>query len=492
MGTNVVAAPRGTARRGAALALLVLCAAMFLDALDTSLVAVALPGIKQDLGMSTGSAQWLISGYTIAYGGFLLLGGRLADLFGRRRMFVLSMVLFAVASLAGGLVSVGALVIVTRMIKGLAAAFTAPAALSLITTRFHEGPERNRALAFYSATAASGYSLGLVLSGLLTEVTWRLIFFMPVVVAVAVVIATPFVIKDTTATERTRRSYDVTGAVTVTGGVLLLVFGMVNAPQYGWGSPAAVGCFVGAALLLVAFVLIEHRGSDPTVPLRLFRSWTRGSANLLALLFGCASLGWQFVATLYLQQFLGLSPLRTALELLPLGVGILLVAQFVTSRLLSRVPARWIAGPGFLIQGTGIFLFLFVGVIGNYPALMLPGLILHAIGNGLVFPTINVSGVSGVADREQGIASGMITASLQVGVGIGVAVVSGVLSSATAGASPIAQVHGYHAAFLTACVFSLVASATAFFGLRSPHRSPSTVDVPATEQAAASVPVAGA
>ncbi|PPK70207.1 MFS transporter [Actinokineospora auranticolor] len=457
--------PRAAVERGKMLTLVVLCAAMFLDALDTSLVAVALPGIQDDLGMSTGAAQWLISGYTVTYGGFLLLGGRLADLFGKRRMFLVSMVLFAVASLVGGLVSDPGLLIASRLAKGIAAALTAPAALSLITTRFHEGPERNRALAFYSATAASGYSLGLVFSGLLTALSWRLIFFMPVLISVLVIVATPFVIKEPKLA-RAKRSYDIAGAFAATFGILALVYGMVHAAERGWTDPMTLATLGGAVVLLVAFVFIERGGKDPTVPMRVFRSWTRSSAYLLALAFGCASLGWQFVATLYMQHFLHYSALQTALAMLPLGIVILLVAQFITSRLLSRVPARRIAGIGFLIQGAGIFVFTFVGVVGNYPGLMLPGLLLHAIGNGLVFPTINVAGVSGVDDEEQGVASGLVTAALQVGVGVGVAIVSGVLTMATVGDGPEAQVAGYSAAFLTATCFSVVAAVIGFVGLR--------------------------
>jgi EmrB/QacA subfamily drug resistance transporter len=453
------------AERGKTLILLVLCAAMFLDSLDTSLVAVALPGIQDDLGMSTGSAQWLISGYTITYGGFLLLGGRLADLFGKRRIFLLSMVLFAIASLVGGLVSDPTLLILSRLAKGIAAALTAPAALSLITTRFREGPERNRALAFYAATAASGYSLGLVFSGLLTALNWRLIFFMPVVISVLVIAATPFVIKEPPVA-RNRRGFDAAGGLTVTAGVLLLVYGMVHAAESGWTAPTTLAMLAVAVLLLVAFVFIEKRGSDPTLPMWIFKSWTRSSAYLLALAFGIASLGWQFVATLYMQHFLHYSALTTALAILPLGVTILLVAQFITSRLLSRVPARLIAGIGFVIQGAGIFVFSFVGVVSNYPGLMLPGLLLHAIGNGLVFPTINIAGVSGVQDEEQGVASGLVTATLQVGVGIGVAVASGVLTVATVGTTAEAEVAGYSAAFVVAGCFSLAAAVVGFIGLR--------------------------
>jgi EmrB/QacA subfamily drug resistance transporter len=467
--------------RGKKLTLLVLCAAMFLDALDTSLVAVALPGIQEELGMSTGAAQWLISGYVVTYGGFLLLGGRLADLFGKRRIFLLSMVIFAVASLVGGLVSDPTLLIVTRLVKGIAAALTAPAALSLITTRFREGPERNRALAFYAATAASGYSLGLVFSGLLTAVSWRLIFFMPVVIAALVIIATPFVIREPVV-PRPRRSYDAAGALTVTAGILLLVYGMVNAAERGWSDPFILVTLLVAVGLLVAFVAIERHGSDPTVPMHVFRSSTRSSAYLLALAFGCASLGWQFIATLYLQEFLGYRPLSTALAILPLGITILLVAQFVTSRLLSRVPIRLIASIGFLIQGSGIFVFAFVGVVGNYPGLMLPGLLLHAIGNGLVFPTINIAGVSGVDDEEQGIAAGLVTSALQIGVGIGVAIASGVITVATVDSSAEGQVAGYSAAFITATCFSVVAAIIGFFGMRGGLGTPAQSEQ--TEQGA--------
>ncbi len=452
--------------------LLVLCAAMFLDALDTSLVSVALPRIQHDLGLSNASLQWLVSGYTVTFGGFLLLGGRLADLFGRRRMFLASMVLFAAASVAGGLVSTGGLLIATRLVKGLAAAMTAPAAMSIITTTFREGHERNRALGFYTATAASGYSLGLVLSGLLTQVSWRLVFLSPTVVAVLVIAVTPFAVHEPPAQPRTRAKFDFGGAITSTGAVLLLVYGLVNAPQVGWGSASTIGSFAGGAVLAAAFVAIERVHSNPTVQLRLLRSRVRGSANVLALVFGAASLGWQFTATLYLQRFLGYGPLKTALALLPIGVTILLVAQYVTGRLLARFPMRAVAGVGILIQGTGIFLYTFVGMHGNYPGILLPGLLLHGIGNGLVFPTMNIAGVSGVADREQGVASGLITATFQIGVGLGVAVLTGVMTATTHGTAAAAQLHGYRTAFGTAALFSLVGAAVSLLGLGSPRRAP--------------------
>jgi EmrB/QacA subfamily drug resistance transporter len=459
--------PAHSADRRMRIALFVLCAATFLDSLDVSMVGVALPSIKRDLGMSTAEAQWLISGYTVAYGGFLLLGGRVADLFGRRKVFLAAMCLFAVASLLGGVVSIGPLLIATRVVKGLGAAFTAPAALSIITTSFREGPERNRALGLFAATAASGYSIGLVMSGLLTEVNWRLVFFVPTIVAVIVVIVARFVVRSDEAESGSRRSLDLGGTLAVTGGLLLFVYGVVQAPTEGWTSPATLGTLAGAVILLGIFLLVEKRQRDPAVPLVIFRSRTLSTANIMAVLFGCASIGWQFVATLYLQQFLHYSPLKTALAVLPLGVAVLVVAQFVAPRLIDWVGIRVVAGTGVLIQATGIAMFAFAGVHGNYPEIMLPGLLLHGIGNGLVFPTMNIAGVSGVDNRRQGVAGGLVTASVQIGSGIGTAVLAGVLAAETLGSTAAGVFHGYQIAFSAAALFAVVSSAVAWIGLRA-------------------------
>jgi MFS family permease len=470
------------------LVLLVLCAAMFLDTLDTGLVGVALPSIQDSLGLSNSSLQWLVSGYTVTYGGFLLLGGRVADLFGRRRVFLASMVVFAIASVIGGLVSSGGLLIVTRAVKGVAAAFTAPAAMSIITTTFHEGAERNRALGFYTATAASGYSLGLVMSGVLTQVNWRLIFFLPAAVAALVILATPVAIAADPAGERQHRSYDVTGAVSITACVLLLIYGLVRAPDVGWGSSTTVAVFAVAVLLFVAFNVVERRHPDPTVPLRLFRSWTRSSASVLAVVFAAASLGWQFTATLYLQQLLGYGPFHTAMVLLPVGISTPPIALALTPRLLTRFPMRWVAGFGMLIQGTGILLFAFSGLQANYLALLLPGMLLHGIGNGLVFTTMTIGGVQGVQDREQGLASGIITGSYQLGVGLGVAVLASVMTAVVTSPGANAQLHGYHVAFVTAAVFSLIGLLVAVIGLRRPSSAPPPTDDLAVPQPVAAAP----
>src|SRR6202020_1698301 len=251
--------------------LVVLCGALFLDALDVSMVGVALPSIRTDLGLSTASLQWVVSGYVLGYGGLLLLGGRAADLLCRRPVFLGALAVFAVASLLGGLVSTGPLLIGARLIKGMAAAFTAPAGLSIITTTFAEGPARNRALSIYSAFGAGGFSLGLVLSGLLTEVSWRLTLLLPAPVALLILIAAIRTIPRGEQVTRTGRKFDIPGAITVTGAMLLLVYTVVAAQQAGWGSARTIGSFAAVVVALAAFVVIERGSAGPLGPLRLLR-----------------------------------------------------------------------------------------------------------------------------------------------------------------------------------------------------------------------------
>jgi MFS family permease len=309
--------------------LIVLCGALFLDALDVSMVGVALPDIRASLGLTTSSLQWVVSGYVLGYGGLLLLGGRAADLLGRRRVFLFALGLFAVASLFGGLVSSPGLLIGARFVKGIAAAFTAPAGLSLLTTTFHEGPMRNRAISVYSAFGASGFSLGLVLSGLLTEVSWRWTLLVPAPVALLVLIAAIRVIPrgagDSSAAgrgsvARAGRRFDVPGAVTVTGAMLLLVYTVVSAQQAGWASARTIGSFAAVAVLLAAFVTIERRSRDPLVPLGIFRSGALTRANIGALTLFGSYVSFQFLVTQYLQSLAAWSALATALAFLPAGV----------------------------------------------------------------------------------------------------------------------------------------------------------------------------
>jgi EmrB/QacA subfamily drug resistance transporter len=445
-------------RRQAALVLL--CAAVFLDSMDLSLMGVALPAIGRDLSLPESTLQWLMSGYAVAYGGFLLLGGRMADLFGRRSMFLFSLAAFAAASLAGGLLSAGWPLVLTRVVKGVAAALTAPAALSLITTTFTEGPQRNRALGVYSLAGATGYSAGLIASGLLTEISWRLVFFLPVPIALLVLATAPLVLPRGDRPARGAGGFDGAGASAVTGGVLLLVYALT---EKNW--PAEIL----AALLLAAFVVIERRQRAPLVPLAVFRSGRLTAANLAALAWACATIGWQFVAVLYLQQVLHYTALATGLGIVPMGLAIV-----VTANLAGKLITRWglgrVAALGMLIQATGILLFLRAGASSDYVTVLLPALLIHGIGNGLSFPSLNIAAVGGLPDDQQGLASGLVTSAVQIGAGIGVAVLAAVM---TLGHSAVA---GYRLAFLTAGAFSLLGVLITYLGLRTP--APTAEPVP--------------
>ncbi|MFC0531507.1 MFS transporter [Phytohabitans kaempferiae] len=453
-------AARETFDRAKKLALLVLCAQLFLDSMDVSLMGVALPQIQRQLDLPESTLQWLISGYAVAYGGFLLLGGRAADLFGRRRVFLVGTAVFAVASLAGGFLSDGTAIVLTRVIKGIAAAFIAPAALSIITTTFPEGPQRHRAMAVFSLTGASGYSAGLVLSGVLTEASWRLTFLAPVPVALLVLLVTPRVVRGDGPATGQRRGFDLAGAATVTGGLLLFVYALTQAPRIGWLSAGTLLTLFAAVALLAAFVVIERRQASPLVPLGIFRSRTLSSANLIGLVWACATIGWQFVAVLYLQQRLGYGALEAGLAILPMGLSILVVVNFAP-RLIARIGLRRLAVLGMLVQGTGILLFLRAGDDSGYLTVLLPALVVHGIGNGLSFPAFNIAGVSGVPDVRQGLAAALITSSVQLGGGLGVAVLAAVLAGAGAG-----ELVGFHRAFLVAGVFSAVGAVIAAVGLR--------------------------
>ena len=410
-------------------ALIVLCGVLFLDGLDVSMVGVALPSIRSDLGLDASSLQWIVSGYVLGYGGLLLLGGRFADLLGRRRVLLGALGVFMVASIVGGLVSDGTLLVATRFLKGAAAAFTAPASLSSITTTFAEGPARNRALSVYTACGASGFSLGLVLGGLLTEVGWRLTFLLPAPIAIALLVAAPRVMaRDRPAAPGHARRFDLAGAVTITAGMLLLVRTVVEAPNAGWGAPETVAGLAVAVLLLAAFVAIESRSRTPLVRLGILRSGSLVRANLGAMATFGGYVGFQFIATLFLQAELGWSPLETALAFLPGG----LIVAFGAPRLgplVDRYGTRRIIAAGSLAFVAGYTLFLRVDDPFSYADMLLPTMVFIGIGFALCFPALNIQATSGVADDEQGLASGMLNTSFQVGGALALALVTAVASA---------------------------------------------------------------
>jgi MFS family permease len=398
-----------------------------LDALDVSMVGVALPSIQADLGLSTSALQWVVSGYVLGYGGLLLLGGRTADLLGRRRVFLVAVAVFALASLLGGLVDSGTLLIASRFIKGLAAAFTAPAALSIITTTFHEGPARNKAISIFAVFGASGYSAGLVFSGLLTELGWRWTFLLPAPIALFALFAAIKLIPGYRA-EATGAGYDLPGAITGAAGSLLLVFGVVEAPEIGWAAPRTLITFALALALLVTFVFIEKRSSHPLLRLGILRAGPLARANLGGALFFGAYIGFQFVVMLYLQRVLGWSALQTAFGFLPAALFVAFGSPRIQP-LIDRVGTPRTIFAGVVAHVIGYALFLRVDEHSSYFGSVLPSMILLGIGFTLAFSSLNIQATAGISDGEQGLAGGLLNTSLQVGGAIGLAVVTAVLTA---------------------------------------------------------------
>ena len=470
--------------RRAWITLLVLCGVLFLDGLDVSMVGVALPSIGEDLDLSTSSLQWVVSGYVLGYGGLLLLGGRFADLLGRRRVLLAALAVFTVASILGGMTNDGTLLIATRFLKGAAAAFTAPASLSIITTTFAEGPARNRALSIYTACGASGFSMGLVFGGLLTELGWRWTFLLPVPVALAVLIAAPRVLaKDGPIQAGVRRSFDFAGAVTLTAGMLLLVRTIVEAPDTGWGAPQTLGGIALAVAVLAAFVAIERRSATPLVRLGILRSAPLVRANLgMMTMFG-AYIGFQFVGTLYLQSVLGWSPLETALAFLPGGLLVAfgsprlgpLVDRFGTPRIIAAGSAAFLLGYA---------LFNRIGDSFSYAGLFLPTMLLIGVGFALSFPAFNMQATAGIANHEQGLASGLVNTSLQVGGALGLAISTAVISANSGGATQgAALLDGFQPAIGVVTGISAIGLVVALTGTRLLRRRQPELAIAAAEAA---------
>jgi MFS family permease len=411
--------------------LIVLGGALLLDGLDVSMVGVALSSIRSSLHMSTSSLQWIVSGYTLGYGGLLLLGGRAADLLGRRRVFIAAVAVFAVVSLFSGLVSSPGLLIGARMVKGAAAAFTAPAGMSLLTTTFPEGPMRDRAFSVYSAFGASGFSLGLVLSGVLTQVGWRWTLLVSAPAAALVLIgAITLIPKGGIASRSARagRKFDIPGAVTISGTMLLLVYTVVNAQQVGWASAQTIGSFAGVAALLTVFLLIEKRSKDPLVPLRIFRLPALRRSQVGAITLFGSYVSFQFLMTQYFQILAHWSALTTALAFLPAGLVVALLSMRMGSLLVRFGPAPLIVA-AFISLVAGYALFLRAGVRPDYPGVVLPTVLLLGVAFGLGFSALTVSATAGVPNSEQGLAASLFQTSFQVGGAVVLAVVTAVVDA---------------------------------------------------------------
>jgi EmrB/QacA subfamily drug resistance transporter len=439
--------------------LVLVCLAQFMVILDATIVNVALPSIQTDLEMSNANLQWVVNAYALLFGGFLLLGGRAGDLIGRKRIFLAGVIVFTVASLLCGLAQSETALILARGVQGLGAALVSPAALSIVTTTFKEGAERTKAMGVWAAIAVGGGAVGLLLGGILTDaLSWPWIFFVNVPVGIAAFILSLRLVPESK-DEQTHKSFDVAGALTVTGGLIALVYGIVRSSQSGWGSAEVLGFMALAAVLLIAFVVIERRSAEPLVRLSIFAVRTVRGANVAMFLVACGLFAMFFFNTLYLQRVLGFSPLEAGLAFLPFTAGIIIGAG-LSQKLLPAIGAREVPLVGLTMAVAGLLLFLRLTPDGSYLVDLLPGIMLTSIGMGLTFVPVTLIATSGIPNGDAGLASGLFNTSQQIGGALGLAVLSTIATGRTTdvveslGRAPTgadtasALVDGFHLAWL--------------------------------------------
>jgi EmrB/QacA subfamily drug resistance transporter len=452
--------------------LLLACLAQFMVILDVSVVNVALPAIRHGLRFSEVDLQWVVNAYTVTFAGFLLLGGRAADLVGRRRVFVAGLILFGVASLAGGLADSRALLIAARAAQGLGGAVIAPASLSILTTTFPEGAARNRAVGIWGAMGGAGGAAGVLLGGVLTDLLgWRWILFINVPIALLAAFAARRMLIEGRNQQRAG-GFDLSGALAATVGLSLLVFGIVRSDVTGWGSGPTLGLIVGGLALLAVFLLIEGRfASAPLMPLRIYRSRTLSAANVVVLLIGGSTFGMWFFVSLYLQQVLDYSPIRAGLAFLPMTICIV-IGSTSASRLVARFGAKPLLITGMVLLTAGMLMFTGISAHGTYLGDMLVPSLLVAMGMGLAFVPATISAVAGVAPAEAGLASGLVNTSRLFGGALGLAILAAIATGDTnhdlhtAGVTAhAALVSGFQLAFVVAAGFSLTGGLVAVFGL---------------------------
>ena len=434
------------------LALALLASVQFMVVLDIAIVNVALPSIQEDLGFSQADLQWVISAYALFFGGFLLLGGRTADLLGRRRLFVIGLIVFSAASLLSGLAWSDEALIVARAIQGLGAAMITPAALAILMTTFQEGRERNTALGVWGAVGAFGAVAGVLLGGILTDLlSWEWVFYINVPVGIAAVAVTPLLLAESRDTDM--KSFDVPGAVLVTAGMSTLVFGITQANDFGWSSLETIGLFVAAGALLAGFTAWEARAKEPLMPFSIFRIRTVAAANISGLILGTVTFSMFLMLTLYMQQVLTYSPLKTGMAYLAVA-GTAIIWSTVAAQLVNRVGVKPViaAGMGFLTAG--LLWFTQVSVGGSYVDDLLPGFLLIAVGLGFSFVPISIAALAGVHTSQAGLASGLFNTSQQIGGALGIAALSAIATSTTengvASGTPVPQAltEGFETAFI--------------------------------------------
>jgi EmrB/QacA subfamily drug resistance transporter len=442
--------------------LAVVATAFFMTILDVSIVNVALPSIAEDLKFSPENLQWVITAYAIAFGGFLLLGGRAADLLGRRRVFVVGVALFTIASLVCGLAQNDAMLIISRAVQGLGGAIISPAALSIVMTSFQEGADRNKALGVWGALGGSGAAVGVLAGGVLTEyLSWRWIFFVNVPVGALVLALTPRIVHESRR-EGAERHYDALGAVLVSSGLALLVYSISEAPNVGWASARTILLLIASAALLVAFLVNQRLADDPLMPFRIFRVRTVAGANGVGALLGAVLFANFFVLTLYVQDILGFSAMKTGLTFLATA-GTAVVSAGVAQALTTRFGAKPIIIIGLTLLTAGMVWYSQIPVDGSYISDLLPGYLMVGVGIAFAYVPIQIAALAGVVEREAGLASGLINTSQQIGGAIGTAVASTVFTShyktllAEGRSQADALTHGYGYAFWALALFGAAA-----------------------------------
>jgi EmrB/QacA subfamily drug resistance transporter len=473
-------APGPDPRRFKALALL--CTATFMVILDAQIVILALPSIEAELGFSPGGAQWVLSAYLLSFGGLLLLGGRTADLLGRRRVFMVGTALFLFASLMCGFAWSGWVLVVARVVQGVSAAMMAPSALSILMSTFAEGAERNKALGIWSGVGGVGATAALLIGGPLTDgLGWEWIFFINVPVAVGLLVFSPVLLGESR--EPARRRFDPAGAATITAGLVLLVYAVVEAPEAGWTSAQTIGLLAGSAALLALFVRIEKRSAAALVPLRIFASRTLVGGNLVMFVLGMLAFGMSLVLSLYAQQVLGYSSLVFGLGTAVMTV-MAVVGSMVGQAVVTRTGLRPVAAAGVVLLGVGCLLLSQVSVNGSYVGDILAGLLIFGPGLGACFVAASIAALTGVAEHESGVASGINTAAFQIGGALGVAITTTVAVSYTVGSEPLAALtEGYRAGFTACAIIAAIGLLLALPLLHQPQRDPThTTDTPVPAQ----------
>jgi EmrB/QacA subfamily drug resistance transporter len=453
-------------------ALILLCAAQFVVVLDASIVNVALPSIGRGLRFSEQNLPWVVNAYVIAFGGFLLLGGRAADLLGRRRVFMTGLVVVAVASLAAGFAATQGELIAARAAQGLGAAIISPAALSIVTTLFRDGAERNKALGAWGAVAGSAGAAGVLLGGVLTDgLGWQWVLWVNVPVSLVALAFTPGLIPESRSTSATRH-FDAAGAVSITAGLSLLAYALLDAGSVGWGSARTISLIAASLALIAVFARIELRSQAPLVPFRIFRLRTLTGANVVGILLGGSLFSMFFFISLYMQQVLGYSPIHAGLSYLPLAVTIV-VAAGVGGQFVTRFGFKPILAAGMAFVAVGLLWFGQVSPSGSFVSDILGPSLLAALGLGFGFVTSTIAAVSGVGEHEQGLASGLINTSQQIGGALGLAVLSTIATTRThdlvAGGTNMhdALTHGFQAAFLGGAAIAALGVAATLILIRT-------------------------